>query len=69
MAKLVEFYLQWRRRYRGYRYWGTFFNALCMSQLVLYSSSKFSPVECAENNNDMKTPSLLTNTAVWNIFE
>jgi hypothetical protein len=32
---LVEFYLQWRRRYRGYRYSGTFFVTLYMSQLVL----------------------------------
>ena len=25
IAKLGEFYLQWRRKYRGYRYWGTLF--------------------------------------------
>jgi hypothetical protein len=35
IAKLVEFYLQWRRRYRGYRYSGTLFSTLYMSQLVL----------------------------------
>ena len=35
IAKLAQFYLQWRRRYRGYRYWGTVFCTLCMYQLVL----------------------------------
>ena len=34
-SKTGRIYLQWRRRYREYRYWGTFFRTLYMSQLVL----------------------------------
>ena len=54
-AKLGKFYLQWRRRYRVYRYWGIFFSTLYMYQLVCCTCSKVSPVKCAENNNYSET--------------
>jgi hypothetical protein len=50
IAKLVKFYLQWRRRIHVL---GFFFLVHCTC--LNLCCSKFSPMKCAENNNDTKT--------------